>query len=97
MDIPDGVGVDNGGVEVVGGASRLEGIGRDEVNDGTGELKEPDMLSMLNDRTRSDDPRGEQNQNAREERRVLVIWFTAHGIDGGKVDIAGGWEGRQCE
>jgi len=45
--IPDGVGVDKGGVEVEGGVSRLEGIGIDEVNDGTGELKEPDMLSMV--------------------------------------------------
>ena len=57
MDIPDSVGVDKGGVEVEGGVNRLEGIGiLDEANEGTGELKEPDMLSMLNDRTRSDDP-----------------------------------------
>jgi len=42
VDIPDGVGV-----EVEEGASRLEGIGIVEVNDGTGELKEPDMLSMV--------------------------------------------------
>lgn len=47
MDIPDGVGVDKGGVEVEGGVSKLEGIGIDEANDGTGELKEPDMLSMV--------------------------------------------------
>lgn len=38
--IPDGVGVG-------GGVSRLEGTGMREVNDGTGELKEPDMLSIL--------------------------------------------------
>lgn len=57
MDIPDGVGA-----EVEGGASRLEGIGIVEVNDGTGELKEPDMLSMLNDRTRSDGPVGSKTR-----------------------------------
>ena len=60
VDIPDGVGVDEGGGkveggEVEGGISRLEGICMDEVKDGTGEAKEPDMSSMLNDKVRSDD------------------------------------------
>ena len=45
--IPDGVDVDKGRVEGEGGVSRLEGTGMGEVNDGTGELKEPDMLSIL--------------------------------------------------
>jgi len=48
VDILDDVGVDEGGVEVEGGVSRLEGTGMDEVSDGTGEAKEPDMSSMLN-------------------------------------------------
>ena len=48
VDIPDGVVVDKNGVEVEGGVSRLEGIGMGEVNDGTGESKEPVMLLMLN-------------------------------------------------
>jgi hypothetical protein len=50
----DDIGVSGlDGVE--GGVSRLEGIGMDEVNDGTGVAKEPDMLSMLDDRAGSDD------------------------------------------
>lgn len=55
VDIPDGVGVGKGGVEGEGGVSRLEGIGMGEVNDGTGELKDPDMLSILGDKAGSDD------------------------------------------
>ena len=54
VDIPDGVGVDEGGGEVEGGISRLDGICMDEVKDRTGEAKEPDMSSMLNDKVRSD-------------------------------------------
>lgn len=49
VDIPDGVDVGRDGVEVEWGVSRLEGIGMGEVNDGTGEAKEPVMLSMLSD------------------------------------------------
>ena len=48
VDILDDVGVDEDGVEVEGGVSRLEGTGMGEVSDGTGEAKEPDMSSMLN-------------------------------------------------
>lgn len=51
-DIPDDVSVEEGGVEVEGGVSRLEGIGMDEVSDGTGESKEPVMLTMLNEKAR---------------------------------------------
>lgn len=51
VDIPDG----EDGVEVEGGISTLEGIGMGEVSDGTGELKEPVMLLILNDKERSDD------------------------------------------
>jgi len=47
VDILDDVGVDEGGVGVEGGVNRLEGTGMDEVSDGTGEAKEPDMSSML--------------------------------------------------
>jgi hypothetical protein len=48
VDIPDGVVVDKGGVEVESesGVSRLEGIGMGEVSEGTGESKEPVMLLM---------------------------------------------------
>ena len=53
VDIPDDVGDGGGGVE--GGVSGLEGTGMREVNDGTGELKEPDMSSILDDKVRSDD------------------------------------------
>ena len=69
VDIPDGVGVDEGGVEVVeGGVSRLEGIDMDEVNDETGEVKEPDMSSMLNDKARSDnDKRSETRTHVKKE------------------------------
>jgi len=47
VDILDDVGIDENGVEVEGGVSKLEGIGMVEVKDGTGEAKEPDMLSMV--------------------------------------------------
>ena len=46
--VADGVSVDKGGV------SRLEGIGMEEINDGTGEPRDPDMLSILSDKTRSE-------------------------------------------
>ena len=49
IDIPDDVSVGEGWVEVEGGVSRLEGIGMGEVSEGTGALKEPVMLLMLND------------------------------------------------
>ena len=49
VDIPDGVVVGRVGVEVEWGVSRLEGIGMGDVNDGTGEAKEPVMLSMLSE------------------------------------------------
>ena len=57
VDIPDGVGDGGGGGGggVEGGVSGLEGTGMREVNDGTGELKEPDMSSILDDKVRSDD------------------------------------------
>lgn len=57
VDIPDGVVVGEDGVEVEGGISTLEGIGMGEVSDGRGELKEPVMLLILNDKERSDDSR----------------------------------------
>jgi len=34
-------------VEGDGGVSRLEGTGKEEVNDGMGESNEPDMLSIV--------------------------------------------------
>ena len=55
VDIPDCVEVGGVGVGVEGGVSRLEGTGIREVNDGTGELKEPDMLSILDGKARSDE------------------------------------------
>lgn len=57
VDIPDGVVVDKDGVGVEGGVSRLEGIGTVEVSDGIGESREPVMLLILNDtsKTRSGD------------------------------------------
>jgi hypothetical protein len=68
VDIPDGVDVDKGRVEGEGGVSRLEGTGMGEVNDGTGELKEPDMLSILDAEGRSgDDERGETWTHVKKE------------------------------
>lgn len=91
VDIPDGVIVDRGGVEVECGVSRLEGIGMEEVSDGTGESKEPVMSLMLSEM--QSEVRGlEEDRNAdpREEGRVLMVWVVVHGVDGGEVYVAGG-------
>lgn len=53
VDIPDGIRVDDDGVGVEGGISRLEGIGMGEVSDATGELGEPVMPLMLNEEASS--------------------------------------------
>jgi hypothetical protein len=55
VDIPDGIRVDEDGVGVGGGISRLEGIGMEEVSDATGELREPVMPLMLNEEASSDE------------------------------------------
>ena len=66
VDIPDDVGV-----EGEGGVSRLEGTGMLEVNDGTGEPKEPVMSSILDGNVRSD---GEERKETRAHVKKEEYW-----------------------